>query len=78
MGEFLLASVVLSAGLRLSMRCAATFGVTEADETLGAGGELGVAEGAKSAYDERSCGAGEGAMAIAALMLIVDGVQTRC
>lgn len=66
MGELFPVGVVL--GLPLPVRCADRFGVAEA-EVRCAGGEFEGAEGAISTYDDLSCGAGDGAIAMAVLIL---------
>jgi hypothetical protein len=58
----------LAFGLLLCGRFSAALGVGAA-VAASAGGELGAAEWGISAYDGRSCGAGEGATAMAALMM---------
>jgi hypothetical protein len=54
------------------VRCADIFGVAEA-ETRCAGGEFEDAEGAMSTYDGLSWGAGDGAIAMAVLMMLEGG-----
>jgi hypothetical protein len=56
-------------GLPLPVRCADIFGVAEADARC-AGGECEDAEGAMSTYDGLSWGAGDGAIAMAVLMML--------
>ncbi len=51
------------------MRCADRFGVAEADVRR-TGGELEAAEAAISTYDALSWGAGDGAIAMAVLMML--------
>jgi hypothetical protein len=63
-------------GLPLPVRCADRFGVAEADVRC-AGGEVEAAEGAISIYDGLSWGAGDGAIAMAALMMLV-GAGVGC
>lgn len=57
-------------GLPLPVRCADTFGVADADVRC-AGGDFEGAEGTISTYDDRSWGAGEGAMVMAVLMVFL-------
>lgn len=55
-------------GLPLPVRCADVFGVAEAEARPG--GDLGAVDtGAISTKDDRSCGAGDGAIAMAVLMM---------
>jgi hypothetical protein len=65
-GELSVAVVVV--GLPLPGLCADRFGVAEADVRC-AGGEVEDGEGAMSIKDDLSRGAGDGAIAIAVLML---------
>jgi len=56
-------------GLPLPIRCADKFGVAEATVRC-AGGEFEAVEGAISTYDGLSWGAGDGAIAMAVLMML--------
>lgn len=66
-------------GLPLPDLCACRFGVPEADTRVSRGEELdaGGAEGAMSTYEFRSWGAGDGAIAMAALMMMCYGEGWR-
>lgn len=59
-------------GLPLPVRCADRFGVAEAGMRC-AGGDVEDAEGAISTYDGLSWGAGDGAIAMAVLMMLEGG-----
>lgn len=56
-------------GLPLSVRCADMFGVADADTRPWGGGDLGADTDAISTNEARSCGAGDGAIATAVLMM---------
>lgn len=73
-GELFCGSVDL--GLPLPVRCAGTIGVAEAEARPA--GDFGAAEGAISTYDDRSCGAGDGAIAMAVLMIPILFEINRC